>query len=486
MGIFNTVRFSLWGLQQKRIPFLPPERVQAIQERRLRKLLRYAAKQSPFYREKYRGIDLDRCALTELPTTTKTEIMDHFDEAVTDPQVKRADVEAFMSDLGNVPRKFLDRYVVSHTSGSQGQPLLILQDRLPLELLFVFQLTRGNVKRVGAWDAVRRLWNPGRLAVIALKRGFYPSAAAWEHMPEPAKLYLKLLRLTPTDPDLIDRLNEFRPNAITAYVSMFEFLAMHKERLHLVPELQQIVSNSETLTPRHRQMFQDAFGVPVLDHYSMGECSFLTNGCKCGPGAHVNADWAILENADEQNRPVPPGQLGHKALLTNLANRVMPFIRYEIGDRLIMSAEPCGCGNRLPLIASIEGRSADFFWVRANGEFRQLGALVFKNALQFFTDIREWQVVQTERNRVLVRIEPIAGKRPDEGRVREKIDEQLGMMGLGGYVQTDMEWVPALTPDPTTRKIRRAISRVGPPEELSGVNGGDRRLVVHFTNDGQV
>ena len=87
--------------------------------------------------------------------------------AVTDPAVRRRDVEHFVEDPANAGRWFRDRYAVSHTSGSQGQPLLILQDRRCLELAFALQLTRGNVacKSVVA-EAVRRFIRPGRLAVL--------------------------------------------------------------------------------------------------------------------------------------------------------------------------------------------------------------------------------------------------------------------------------------------------------------------------------
>src|SRR5204863_10195 len=79
------------------------------------------------------------------------------------------------------------------------------------------------------------------------------------------------------------------------------------------------------------------------------ECNFLTNGCPAGPGSHVNADWAILEVVDDEYRPVPPGELGRRVLLTNLSNRAQPLIRYEVNDRVRLDAAgPCACGSRLP------------------------------------------------------------------------------------------------------------------------------------------
>jgi hypothetical protein len=135
------------------------------------------------------------------------------------------------------------------------------------------------------------------------------------------------------------------------------------------------VATSETPTEQARQRIENAFGVPVLDNYASGECLFLSNGCHTDPGAHVNADWAILEVVDEANRPIPAGQPGHKILLTHLANTVQPFIRYEIADRVVMGTSPCRCGNRLPRVERVDGRSADFFWVRDGSGYRPLSPI---------------------------------------------------------------------------------------------------------------
>lgn len=75
MSLLDTARFFAWALCQCRKKRVSPQRLQAVQDRRLRRLLRYAAERSPFYRRKLRGIDLGRCSLADLPITTKSELM---------------------------------------------------------------------------------------------------------------------------------------------------------------------------------------------------------------------------------------------------------------------------------------------------------------------------------------------------------------------------------------------------------------------------
>lgn len=466
MGLLReSMRFAWWACRVNAVASLAPDKVARLQESRLREMLRHAVRYSPFYGKKYRGIDVERCRLADLPVTDKNEIMDNFDEVVTDRRIRRADLERFMADRGNVARLYLDHYPVIHTSGSQGRPVLIVQDPFVIELLFAIQMTRGNAAaKAGPVQAVKRFLQPSRLAVISMKNGFYPQGVVWNHVPAPVRCFLTILRLAPTDADLVERLNEFRPNVLTAYASVLELLALEKDRLRLAPELRQIVSNSETLCARSRRHLETALGARVLDNYSMGECGFLSTGCHSGQGCHIHADWVIVEVVDDRNRPVPPGVAGAKILLTNLANRVQPFLRYEIADCVTMATAPCQCRNwRLPRIDKVEGRASDFFWTCVGGRRRQILSHVFKNAFEHVNEIREWQAVQVRRNRIRVRLEVLPGARLPEARVRRYLEEQLRMFDLQDGLEIAIEKTRRIQPDATTGKIRRMMSRLKPP-----------------------
>lgn len=459
--------FAVRSLALTRGRRMDQARLATVQARRLQALVKHAVEHAPFWREKYRGIDLDRFKLADLPPTNKGELMAHFDDTVTDPAIRRADLEQFVDDPANEGRLFLDRYVPSHTSGSQGQPMLMVQDRRTLELMFGLQMTRGKAGKVSAAEAVRRFLQPARLAVVTLKRGFYPSASTFEYMPKPARRFMNVLRLSQTDDDLVDRLNAFRPTALTAYAGVLEMLALEalEGRLRLDPELQQVVNNSEVLTDRARVRIESAFGLHVMNNYATGECPLLSNGCPTDPGAHVNADWAILEVVDEAYQPVPIGTPGQKALITNLANHLQPFLRYEVGDVVTMATGPCRCGSRLPRVAHIDGRSADTFWIRDGDRYRQVINSVFKNAFDYTREVREWQAVQIERNRVAVRLELLPGATLDEPHARAALDRQLAMYGFLGTLDVTLEVVPKLAADPRTGKFRRLVSHVGPPTD---------------------
>jgi phenylacetate-coenzyme A ligase PaaK-like adenylate-forming protein len=205
------------------------------------------------------------------------------------------------------------------------------------------------------------------------------------------------------------------------------------------------------------------FEVPILDIYASGECPFLSNGCPAGPGSHVNADWAVVEAVEADGRAVPAGTLSRKVLLTNLANTVQPFIRYELGDRIALANGPCPCGSRLPRVARIEGRSAEVFWVRDGRGYRQVQGEVFKHAFDSAREVREWQAVQEGRNRVRVRLELLPGADFDQDRAWRMLGRQMRMFGLEGLLEVSLEPVPGLPADPHSGKFRRIVSLVGPP-----------------------
>ena len=93
------------------------------QTRSLRLLREHSYARSSFYRRFHAGL-MDR-PLKELPVLTKAQVMENFDELVTDPSVRLADVEAHLATLrGN--ERFRERYWVASTSGSTGRRGLFL------------------------------------------------------------------------------------------------------------------------------------------------------------------------------------------------------------------------------------------------------------------------------------------------------------------------------------------------------------------------
>lgn len=461
MSLLGTLRFASRTARYAAIA-RKPALAARLQERRLRRLLQIAARRSPHYARKYAGIDVARAPLSELPVTTKDELMLNFDEVVTDHRIGRAAIEEFIGDPANLGRWFLGEYAVSHTSGSQGRPLLIVQDRGAIEVLFALMSSRANTTgRPGPIEGLRRLRRPARLAIVAHRRGFYPSAAAFEFMQQIVGRFVELEWLSALQPDLVEELNRFQPTVLVGYASVLEALALQADELRL-PGLRQIGNSSEQLTPRARARVETAFGVPVMDHYGTGECLVLADGCATHGGAHINADWAIVEVVDENYEPVERGATGAKILVTNLANRVQPFIRYEVADRVVMATEPCGCGNRLPRIARIEGRAAELFWILERGRRRMVTGVLFHTAADSLHEIREWQAKQLDAKTIEVRLELLPTALSERESIGARYVARLREQGLPEGVEVLTRVVDRIAGDASTGKLKRMIPREEP------------------------
>jgi phenylacetate-coenzyme A ligase PaaK-like adenylate-forming protein len=474
MGILAAAS-ELLELSTKLHKLIPPrtgevDRTMELREERFRRLLRFARENSPFYKERLRGIDVDTCALADLPTLNKPQMMANLDDIFTDRTLRRSDIEAFIADHANIGVYFKGKYALCHTSGSQGQPALVVQDKHAIITSFAAQFARGNKVRRKFLPHIGRLVNPARMVIITQRPGFYPSSTFFNYFPRVARPYLKLQRMSVFDPieEIVQRLNDFQPTFITGYTSSLEYLAREQEagrlKLREGGKLEQMNSMSEPLPPPVAERIENAFGVHVTNSYSMAECMALSCGCPVCRGSHLNSDLAILEVVDANNNPVPNGTPGSKVLLTNLYNFVQPIIRYEIDDMVTISPRPCTCGNVLPLIESVGGRAKDQLWVEINGRSRDLPIYVFLAALDNETDLAEHQILQTGVNTFVLRAAAQSGKQLSPERLHNYIKQSLASEGLGGVINLEIELVDRILPD-KAGKVSRAKNLIGPPSD---------------------
>ena len=105
------------------------EELAAWQRRRLDQVVRHATAASPFYRERYAGLDPGTpVQLRRLPVVDKATVMEHFDDLVTDPRLTLAAVEAHLDGLDR-DELLLGRYRAMATGGSTGRKGVFVTDR---------------------------------------------------------------------------------------------------------------------------------------------------------------------------------------------------------------------------------------------------------------------------------------------------------------------------------------------------------------------
>ncbi|HEX7329777.1 MAG TPA: AMP-binding protein [Casimicrobiaceae bacterium] len=369
---------------------------------RLDALVAHARRHSPLMRELYRSLPATP-ALDELPVTRKRDLMGRFDDWVTDTAVRRTDIDAFLADPSRVGQRYLERYVVWQSSGTTGECGIFVQGDLALEVydaLIAVQMSAGHL----ASHCFAGLVKGGRAALVAATAEHFASIASWQRacrtMPG---LAARSFSIAAPLPDLVAQLNAFGPAYLATYPAMLRLLADERRagRLRIYPSL--VWAGGESLPASVRSALERAWGCPVVNEYGASECMSIAFGCT-DDWLHVNADWVLVEAVDADYRPARPGEPSHTVLITNLANRVQPVIRYDLGDSVTVNPERCRCGNPLPAIR-VEGRRDDVLEVPlADGRAVALASLALVDVIEDAIHMHRFQLVQTAADRLLLRL----------------------------------------------------------------------------------
>jgi phenylacetate-coenzyme A ligase PaaK-like adenylate-forming protein len=305
------------------------------------------------------GRDTTKLTLGELPVMHKAELMGRFDEWVGDPRLKLRDLKGFVADHARSAQPYLDCYVVWESSGSTGEPGIFVQDLHAMAVYDALEALRRPVLR-----PMQRLLDPfglgERIAFVGALDGHFASTVSIERLrrlnPALAAQIHSVSFLQPID-TIVAELNALAPTVIATYPSAAVLLAEERVAGRLATSPQEVWTGGEDLSPAKRRFVQHAFGCAVANSYGASEFLSLASECVRGQ-LHLNSDWAILESVDAHGHPMPPGKAGATTLLTNLANRVQPLIRYDIGDRVTLHSAACTCGSALPRI-DVQGRSEE-------------------------------------------------------------------------------------------------------------------------------
>jgi putative adenylate-forming enzyme len=358
----------------------------AHQERALAVLRTHAYAHSPFYRRFHAG-RLD-APLSELPVLTKAQLMEEFDEAVTDRAVRLDAVERHLAVLRG-DELFRGRYRVCATAGTTGRRGIFLWDRSE----WVDVLASYN--RAQEWGGARAgLTRRMTTAVVSSTNPTHQSARVGASIDS---AWLPTVRIDSGDDlaSIVLRLNRRQPRTLVAYASMLRVLAEEQiaGRLAIAPEF--VFSASEVLTRSTRDAATAAWGRQPRDVYAATETAAIAAECGQHPGMHLFEDLVFTEVVDEANRPVPPGVYGAKVLVTVLFSRTLPLIRYEMTDSIQVAAEHnCPCGRPFGLLAGVQGRAQEALqFATAGGGERTVQPVVVHHVMDRATSAG-WQVVQ--------------------------------------------------------------------------------------------
>ncbi|MEW1983847.1 phenylacetate--CoA ligase family protein [Pseudarthrobacter oxydans] len=380
--------------------------------------------------------------------------MAHFDDWVTDPAVTLEETQSFVADTSLVGAKFLNRYTVATTSGTTGTRGIFLLDTRSLAVAkaLTFHMLSSWLTPADIKEIIRRR---GRAAMVIATGGHFASAAAAAALQNgPGRQRVAVFPVQTPMPDLVAQLDSCRPALLAPYASTGRLLALEQEagRLNIHPVA--VILSAEGLPAGDYARIGAAFGAKVLHSYAATERPFLSYSCREG-WLHINSDWVILEPVDANHKPVPPGQPSHTVLLSNLANRIQPILRYDLGDSVTTRTDPCPCGDLTPAI-HVQGRTAELLTFPGSAGLPvPVTPLTLSTALDKVHGLTKGQIIQTGPQSLTLRLQPAAGADPARifEAARSEIAAVLTSHGLGNVTLTRDPGPPRLTPGGKHRTV---------------------------------
>jgi putative adenylate-forming enzyme len=398
------------------------EQLQQERDARLRQLVSVAKQRSAWHRRRLSEVDertIDEQRLRELPVMRKEEMMEHFDQIVTDPRVTLAAADAHIASLSSDAYFAGELHVVASggSSGVRGVfawgwdawaavQLVLLRQQLTDRLADPELATRPVVGMV----------------VAANNAAHFTSALAQTFATEAVQMHRFPIGL-PID-EIVTSLNRVDGDGLATYPSMLATLLAEARAGRLQIHPQRIVTMAEPLPEDVREAAEEIWQAPVANMWGISEAGIAALGCFKGAGMHLADDLIIVEPVDADGRAVPAGVASDAVYVTNLLNTLQPIIRYEITDQVTFVEEPCPCGSEHRRIADIQGRRDDTFTYRDGAV---VNPHIFRSALAREAGVCEYQVRQTETGaEILLRtIGPV-----DEPRLRTDLQDALREQGV--------------------------------------------------------
>lgn len=427
----------------KKNAHLSADRMRSRQDEKLRKLLRFTWENSTYYRRAFEsaGIaeeELDMLPLSCFPTIDKQTLLEHFDELVTEPDLKQEELRRFDAGEESDRSPYQGKYHVVHSSGSTGKPGYFVYDEKAWHQMLL-RIIRAALWNMSMPQILGLLMKRPRIVYIAATDGRYGGAMAVGDGIDGVgarQMYLDIK--TPVD-EWIRKLKEFRPNIVIGYPSAIKILARLMEKGEVSVDAERVISCGEPLGGALRSYLEKVFGTKLVNFYGASES--LALGVETDPkeGMLLFDDMNIIE--------VENGVM----YLTCLYNYAQPLIRYRLSDRLTLQAAGNG---EMPFTRAVGllGRNEDVLWFedgKGNREF------LHPLAIEGFCieGMKDYQFRQTTKDTFEMYAETENGA-PREQIRKEMLCQMRKILAEKklDYVQFYVNFVERILPDARTGK----------------------------------
>jgi phenylacetate-CoA ligase len=409
----------------------PPWVVQGIRAEAFRRIVKYTAKHQRFFARKLRERGLDPAHVRR-----PEDLGDIF---TTPEDLRTLPAEEFLCGKPEV---------VFETTGTSGGPKRVYYSYQELDFAARYEAAalyengvRPGDRVVCTFDA--GYWLSSWVTFLACKSlGVFCSAIG---KPHPREVYA--------------RLGTYCYNVMVADPTWLVSLSEIAEKQGSFP-LRLIMAAGDRMTDIYRRYVESVWSCPVILAYGSTEQGGAGMECRRQDGYHLddfNLYFEILE----------PDEKGYGELVvTTLARRTMPFIRYRVRDVTRFIEVTCPCGAPLQRIERIRGRRDEMVVMGAGNMYPE----IFERILHDVEGLAEnWQVAvrQEGLHDILeFRLELTNGVNPStvEAAVRAKIQSlypEVWANHLCGMYRLSFRFLPPGSLE-QARKRRRLIDERAP------------------------
>lgn len=422
--------------------WLEGEKMAALQQERLARLLGHAYHHVPYYHGVFLAsgvIHNDRTVnlknLSRIPLLDKALIRNRYEELKSDDLSKR-------------------KWCENTSGGSTGEPVRFIQDNGYHDSCLAIKILDDLWSGYSSGERKIILWGSERDLFVG-KETLKKRAGRWLRN----ELWLNAFRITPEHMhEYVGCINDYKPVQILAYTESIYELSRFIEREGLsVYSPKSIMASAGVLQPHMRETIERVFRAPVFNRYGSREVGDIACECDHHQGLHISPFTHHVEILGQDGSPAGPGELG-EIVVTLLTNYAMPLIRYRIGDMGVWSGNACTCGRQWPLLRQVTGRISDTFTTktgtRIHGEY-------FTHLFYFQDWVNKFQIIQEERDFIRVLVVPHKEVKPSpELHAREirKITDGIHLV-MGQDCRVHFKFVDDI--DPTASgKYRYTVSKV--------------------------
>ena len=364
----------------------------------LKKQFATLKERSPFYAQKFEGIDLSdiqsQADFEKLPFSEKDDL--------------RA---AYPLGLQAVPDEEVVR--IHSSSGTTGTPVIIPYTKKDVDD-WAIQFARCY-ELAGITDLDRIQITPG-YGLWTAGIGFQLGAELLGAMAIP---------MGPGNTDKQLKMMEDLGSTVLGATSSYALLLaeeIEKRGIRDKLKLRKGVIGSERWGEKMRARIQNELGIEIYDIYGLTEVYGPGIGISCDAhdGMHIWDDYVYIEVVDPKTGEVLPDGEEGELVLTTLQKEGAPLIRYRTHDLTRIVPGECSCGCHHPRIATLTGRTDDMFKVKGCNMFpAQVEEVI--------------QITNGTSSEYQVMIENISGKdvltvlfeTPLEGEAKARCEEEL-------------------------------------------------------------